>query len=112
MRSLIVVEHPKLWPLEIPDAEVVSARQYLTDPGFVDLRHARVFNLCRSYAYQSVGYYVSLLAAARGHRPLPSITRCKRFRTSRSIWRTRSRVRPTILPISLSVFGSVPSSSP
>ena len=68
MRSLIVVEHPKLWPLEIPDAEVVSARQYLTDPGFVDLRHARVFNLCRSYAYQSVGYYVSLLAAARGHR--------------------------------------------
>ncbi len=82
MRSLIVVESPKLWPLKIPDAEVIPARQYLTDPGFVELRHARVFNLCRSYAYQSVGYYVSLLAAARGHRPLPSITTIQDLRTS------------------------------
>ena len=35
---------------------------------------SRCFNLCRSYRYQSLGYYVSLLAAARGHRPLPSVT--------------------------------------
>lgn len=82
MRSLIVVEYPKLWPLKVPDAEVVSAREYLTDSEFVDLRHARVFNLCRSYAYQSVGYYVSLLAAARGHRPLPSITTIQDLRLS------------------------------
>jgi DNA-binding transcriptional MocR family regulator len=27
--------------------------------------------LCDSYRYQSLGYYVSLLAEARGHRPLP-----------------------------------------
>ncbi|MDB6081135.1 MAG: hypothetical protein JWO53_407, partial [Chlamydiia bacterium] len=27
----------------------------------------------RSYRYQSVGYYVSLLAAARRHKPLPSV---------------------------------------
>jgi len=32
-----------------------------------------VFNFCRSYRYQRTGYYVSLLAAARGHRPLPSV---------------------------------------
>ena len=82
MRSLIVVEFPKLWPLKIPDAQVVSARRYLTDPEFFELRHARVFNLCRSYAYQSMGYYVSLLAAARGHRPLPSITTIQDLRTS------------------------------
>jgi glutathione synthase/RimK-type ligase-like ATP-grasp enzyme len=30
--------------------------------------------MCRSYRYQATGYYVSLLATARGHRPLPSIT--------------------------------------
>ena len=74
MLSLIVVERPDLWPLAVPGAEVVPAREYLTDLRFVDLRRARVFNLCRSYSYQSVGYYVSLLAAARGHRPLPSVT--------------------------------------
>jgi glutathione synthase/RimK-type ligase-like ATP-grasp enzyme len=32
-----------------------------------------VFNLCKSYRYQSSGYYVSLLAEARGHKPLPKV---------------------------------------
>jgi len=71
---LIVVESPRHWPLDIPGTELVPAREYLTNPRFVDLRRAKVFNLCRTYGYQSVGYYVSLLAAARGHRPLPSVT--------------------------------------
>jgi len=35
------------------------------------MKGAKVFNLSRSYRYQSIGYYVSLLAEARGHRPLP-----------------------------------------
>ncbi len=33
----------------------------------------RLFNFCRSFRYQSTGYYVSLLGAARGHRPLPDV---------------------------------------
>lgn len=32
-----------------------------------------MFNLCKSYRYQSSGYYVSLLAEARGHKPLPKV---------------------------------------
>jgi glutathione synthase/RimK-type ligase-like ATP-grasp enzyme len=43
------------------------------DPYYSDIRHAKVFNLCRSYRYQSTGYYVSLLALARGHIAIPSI---------------------------------------
>jgi glutathione synthase/RimK-type ligase-like ATP-grasp enzyme len=74
MAVLIVVDHPKQWPLSVPNAEVVAAREYLTDRRFVELRRAKVFNLCRSYGYQTVGYYVSLLAEARGHKPLPSVT--------------------------------------
>ena len=74
MAVLIVVDQPKQWPLSVPNAEVVAARDYLTDPRFVGLRRAKVFNLCRSYGYQTVGYYVSLLAEARGHKPLPSVT--------------------------------------
>jgi glutathione synthase/RimK-type ligase-like ATP-grasp enzyme len=53
--------------------EVVSARSYLVDARWSNMRSAAVYNLCRSYTYQTVGYYVSLLAAARGHRPLPSV---------------------------------------
>src|SRR5258705_1200029 len=74
MAILIVVNNPNDWPLDIPGVDLVSARSYLTDPQYSDLRGAKVFNLCRSYRYQSYGYYVSLLAAARGHKPLPSIT--------------------------------------
>jgi glutathione synthase/RimK-type ligase-like ATP-grasp enzyme len=74
MAVLIVVEKPELWPWEVPQARMVSARDYLTDPEFIEMKRAKVFNLCRSYGYQSIGYYVSLLAEARGHKPMPSVT--------------------------------------
>ncbi len=74
MRPIVVVDNPKLWPLDIPAVEVVSARNYLFEPEWSSCRGVRVFNLCRSYRYQSTGYYVSLLATARGHRPVPNVT--------------------------------------
>jgi hypothetical protein len=51
---------------------VVGARKYLTDAQYTTPPRYKVLNMCRSYRYQSVGYYVSLLGEARGHRPLPS----------------------------------------
>ncbi|MFO0724296.1 MAG: RimK family protein [Myxococcota bacterium] len=74
MSILVVVNNKADWPLEIPDVEVISARRYLTDPSSSRSRGTKVFNLCKSYRYQSLGYYVSLLAAARGHRAIPSIS--------------------------------------
>lgn len=71
MSILIVVSNPRDWPLAVPGVSVVPARDYLTDPAYGGDRYARVFNLCKSYRYQSLGYYVSLLAEARGHKPLP-----------------------------------------
>ena len=73
MNILLVVNNPNNWPLHIPGVNVVAARTYLTDPTYSEGRKTRVFNLCRSYAYQKSGYYVSLLAAARGHKPMPDI---------------------------------------
>jgi len=73
VKSLIVVENPKRWPFDVDGAEVVAARSYLVEPRFAAMRRAAVYNMCRRLGYQTVGYYVSLLAAARGHRPLPSV---------------------------------------
>ena len=73
MTTLLVVDHPEQWPLRISGAEVISADHYLRTARFSELRRARVYNLCDSYAYQTAGYYVSLLAAARGHRTMPSV---------------------------------------
>lgn len=73
MRKLVVVSRPSDWPLALPGVEVVAARDYLVDARWAAERGVRAYNLCRSYRYQSEGYYVSLLAAARGHRPFPSL---------------------------------------
>src|SRR5690606_32873490 len=73
MTVLLVVDDPAEWPLKVPAAEVVSADAYLREERFSNLRQARVYNLCDSYAYQTAGYYVSLLATARGHRTMPGV---------------------------------------
>ncbi|SCX90269.1 Glutathione synthase/RimK-type ligase, ATP-grasp superfamily [Nitrosospira sp. Nl5] len=78
---LIVVDDPRDWPLEIPHATVVAAHTYLTDPAYaanhasthVPSHSITIVNLCKSYRYQSLGYYVSLLAEARDHKPLPKV---------------------------------------
>lgn len=86
---LFVVDNPERWKFDVPGVTVVSARQYLTDPQFLRMRSCRVYNLSRHYRYQSGGYYVSLLAEARGHRPLPRITTIQDLKTS-SIFRAIS----------------------
>ncbi len=74
MPNLIVVNNPKNWTFQIPGVELVSAKSYLSEERYSQMRQVRVFNLCKSYRYQSIGYYVSLLASARGHKPLPNIS--------------------------------------
>lgn len=81
MNTLIVVNNPAKWPLQIPDVEVVSAKAYLTDRRFSNRKGVKVFNLCRYYTYQAMGYYVSLLAEARGHRPMPDIATIMNLRS-------------------------------
>ncbi|NLX14613.1 MAG: RimK family protein [Phycisphaerales bacterium] len=82
MPILIVVREPDHWPLSIPGVEVVGARRYLTDPTYHRMANTRVFNLCRSYSYQSLGYYVSLLAEAREHKPEPDIMAIQDMKSS------------------------------
>lgn len=72
MKKLIVVQDPRIFKLGAPGVEVVSSKDYLTDPRFAQLKNTRIFNLARSFAYQSRGYYVSLLAEARGQKAIPS----------------------------------------
>lgn len=73
MQHLLVVDNPKKWPLDFSGVDVIAAKDYLTNPSYSSLRNVKLFNLCKSYRYQSTGYYVSLLASARGHKPVPNI---------------------------------------
>ena len=55
MKHLIVVDNPKKWALKITGVDVVSAKAYLTDSAHSAMRNVKVFNLCKSYRYQSLG---------------------------------------------------------
>ena len=77
--NLIVVNQPRKWKFAIDGVRVVSSKSYITDAEFQSNRNLRVFNLSNSYRYQSMGYYVSLLASAREHRAIPSVTTIRDF---------------------------------
>lgn len=74
MRPLsVVIEKPDDWRSYQPSAQVLTARDYLSQVPERSREPHRVINLCRSYKYLSEGYYVTLLAEARGQRVLPSL---------------------------------------
>jgi glutathione synthase/RimK-type ligase-like ATP-grasp enzyme len=101
MSVYAVVDYPSRWDLHVPGLTVVSAREYLRSPRLAAERNAKVWNLCRSYAYQSAGYYVSLLAAARGHRALPTLATINDVR-DRPLVRLMSRELDELVQKSLS----------
>jgi glutathione synthase/RimK-type ligase-like ATP-grasp enzyme len=74
MQKLIIVENPDHWQFNLYDAEVVSPAKYISAETYQQFKGLKVINLCKSYQYQSLGYYVSLLAEARKHKVLPGIS--------------------------------------
>jgi len=72
-RLVIVVERASDWGSYYPSDNVVAAQDYLKEPIERDEERVQVINLCRSYKYLGIGYYVSLLAEARGHKVIPSV---------------------------------------
>lgn len=79
-RNLIVINKPHKWTFNSVNAQVVSVRDYIQNPLYQSNTDLRVFNLCSSYKYQSYGYYVSLLATARGQRVSPSTLTIRDFK--------------------------------
>jgi glutathione synthase/RimK-type ligase-like ATP-grasp enzyme len=70
---VILVDQPR----DLPNAEtphkVITTTEYLARPRLFEVGRPKLVNLARSYAYQSKGYYASLLAEARGHRVVPTV---------------------------------------
>ncbi len=79
MNNILIVNNPTELDFHLEGVEVVAAKSYLYDSKYADMHNARIFNLCRSYKYQSTGYYVSLLAEARGHRVFPDVATIQDF---------------------------------
>jgi glutathione synthase/RimK-type ligase-like ATP-grasp enzyme/ribosomal protein S18 acetylase RimI-like enzyme len=81
LRNIIVINQPQKWTFNEINAKVISVKEYIGNPVYHSNSDYRIFNLCSSYKYQTYGYYVSLLASARGQRVLPSVTTIRDFRS-------------------------------
>src|SRR5688572_19698979 len=80
MQKLIIVENPDFWDFKLADVHVITPSRYIAEPQLQLEKGLRILNLCKSYQYQSIGYYVSLLAEARKHNVLPEIYTLQNFR--------------------------------
>lgn len=79
-QKLIITDLSESWTGTIPEVEVISPGTYFSNETYQKSKKFRVVNLCKSYQYQSLGYYVSLLAEARGHKVMPEVSTLQDFR--------------------------------
>lgn len=73
MQTVIVTDDVDSWSFLSELASIVPASEYISGDEYHQSKSYRVINLCNSYNYQTIGYYVSLLAQARDHKALPSV---------------------------------------
>ncbi len=69
---LILVDQPDDFRGETAGRVVMDVRDYIRGGMPSGRKAMKIINLSRDYAYLGYGYYASLLAAARGHRVIPS----------------------------------------
>ncbi len=80
---VILVDQPKDLPNADTPHKVITTSEDLARPRLFDIGRPKLVNLARSYAYQSKGYYASLLAEARGHRVVPTVETMLELRESK-----------------------------
>lgn len=81
LMNLIVTDQKIDWLNKIPNIEVTSPEKFINNKKY-KVDDYRVFNLCMSYKYQSIGYYVSLLSSARELRVIPNAITIEDFNDS------------------------------
>src|SRR4029079_5892266 len=95
MKTIIVTDENQKW-FEIADATVLTARCYLTEGQSGNEVTVRVLNLCRTGRYQGRGYYVSLLAEARGQRPVPDVKTIEDLRSEALVRARAAEIQPLV----------------
>src|SRR5512143_3457253 len=95
MKTVVVTDQNQKW-FEIPDACVLTARRYLAEPESGNEGTVRVLNLCRTGRYQGRGYYVSLVAEARGQRPIPDVKTVEDLRSEAFVQALDTDLQPLV----------------
>ncbi len=87
--------------------QVIFAKDYIANYDHVSCEEKNlVINLCSSYRYQSMGYYVSLLAEARNQKPIPEILQILDFKSIKLIREIMNQLSNLIEKSLFSIVGS------
>ena len=95
MRTVIVTDNYQDW-FQVPDTSVVTARRYLAEPESGREAGVRLLNFCRTGRYQGRGYYVSLLAEARGQKPLPDVKTVEDVKSEAFVQALSAQLEPLV----------------
>src|SRR5678815_5887097 len=95
MKAVVVIDQNQKW-FEVPDVTVLTARRYLAEPESGHEGTVQVLNLCRTGRYQGRGYYVSLLAEARGQRPVPGVKAIEDLRAEAFVRALEAEIQPLV----------------
>lgn len=95
MKTVVVTDQNHEW-FEISDATVLTARRYLAEPESANESSVRVLNLCRTGRYQGRGYYVSLVAEARGHSPVPDVKTVGDLKSEAYVRALEAEIQPLV----------------
>lgn len=77
--NLLVVEENYPWLTQLKNVQIVKADEFINNDTYRKSQEVRVFNFCSNYDFQSIGYYVSLLAVARGLKAIPNMVTIEDF---------------------------------
>lgn len=95
MKTIVVTDQNQKW-FEIAEATVLTARRYLAEPESGNEGAVRLLNLCRTGRYQGRGYYVSLVAEARGQRPVPDVKTIEDLRSEAFVRALETEIQPLV----------------
>jgi glutathione synthase/RimK-type ligase-like ATP-grasp enzyme len=95
LKTVVVTDQNQKW-FEIADAVVLTARRFLAEPEAGNEGTVRLLNLCRTGRYQGRGYYVSLLAEARGQRPVPDVKTIEDLRSDAYVQALDAEIQPLV----------------
>src|SRR5947207_2908257 len=95
MKTVVVTDQNQEW-FEIADTTVLTARRYLAEPESGNEGAVRVLNICRTGRYQGRGYYVSLVAEARGQRPVPDVKTIGDLKSEAYVRALEAEIQPLV----------------
>lgn len=80
VKNIIITDFNTDFFKQIDNVIHIRAKQYIEDPQYQEMKNANVFNFCQSFQYQSIGYYVCLLALARNQKVFPSLATIRDYK--------------------------------